>query len=65
MVTDNYFVIGFDVKYFFLWDVYMSAKGVFFPLTVTFVHANSGNVDEKQMACSSLYKLLCCISVLQ
>jgi hypothetical protein len=46
MVTDNYFVIGFDARYFaFLLDVYDSAKGVLFPLAVTFLHENSEKAD--------------------
>jgi hypothetical protein len=46
MVTDNYFVIGCDVRYLTsLLDVYMSAKGVFFPIPVIFLHTNSEYVD--------------------
>jgi hypothetical protein len=55
METDNYFVTGFDAtsRYFsFLFDVYMVAKGVFFPILVTFVHTNSEKADEKKRAWS-------------
>jgi len=46
MVTDSYFVIGFDARHFsFLLNVYVSAKGVLFPLTVIFLHTNSEKPD--------------------
>ena len=46
MVTDNYFVIGFDVRYLiFLLDVYVSAKRVFFPIPVILLQKNSEYAD--------------------